>query len=273
MSKYQAIRGYLGRLDDVWQAVAYIPFGLVDLAEYPAECLGAVVPRHIGEESLIWSDTPLILDEDHTVEWIAERSRGSVLVYTDGTMHGEVPAEVIEVAPLSVLRKKGEEAAWSLVMRLEPYIASLVSGSARRIAAEMGQPGSVLDDAAVEQVVSELLTEGLVMKMVVRAATSDKLLTQSIGSYFHINLRSMTETAVRRLIGDPHVGRKIRRAFAESGASSMAELLEFYHRSYPSEKLAAKRALAALSAGSLVGASALPFDETIFEETNDHRHN
>lgn len=272
MSKYQAIRGYLGRLDDIWAAIAYIPFGLVDLTAYPSGCLGAVVPRHLGDESLIWSDSPLILDEDHTVEWIAENSRGSVLAYTDGTMHGALPAPLVEVAPLRELQKKGKEAAWKLVMRLEPYVVSLVAASARRIAAEVGQPGSVLDDAAVEEVVSELVTGGLVMKLVERMSTTDKLLSQSLGSYLHINLRSMTETAVRRRIGDPHVGRKIRRAFADSGAGSMAELLEFYKGRYPSEKVSEKRALAALSAGSLVGASALPFDETIFEETHEHRH-
>lgn len=272
MSKYQAIRGYLGRLDDIWASIAYIPFGLVDPSSYPSGCLGAVMPRHLGEESLIWSDSPLILDEDHTVEWIAETARGSVLAYTDGSMHGALPAAIVELAPLRVLREKGKTEAWKLVMRLEPYIASLVSSAARRIAAEVGQPGSVLDDAAVEEVVSDLVTGGLVLKLVERMATTDKLLSQSLGSYLHINLRSMTETAVRRRIGDPHVGRKIRRAFSDSGAGSMAELLKFYHARYPSEKLAEKRALAALSAGSLVGASALPFDETIFEETHEHRH-
>jgi hypothetical protein len=269
VSKYQAIRGYLGRLDDIWARLAYIPFGLVDLSQYPAECLGAVVPRHIGEHTVVWSDVPVILDEEHDIEWISEVGRGRVTAYTDGEMHGTLPAELIELAPLRVLRQKGKEAAWELVMRLEPYVLSLVLGAARRIAAEVGQPGSVLDDVAADEVTDELVTGGLVLKLVERLATTEKLLSQSLGSYLHINLRSMAETAVRRRIGDPHVGRKIRRVFAESGASSMPELLAYYRDKYPSEKVSEKRALAALSAGSLVGASALPFDETIFEESHD----
>lgn len=269
MSKYQAIRGYLGRLDDIWARLAYIPFGLVDIAQYPAGCLGAVVPRHLGENTVVWSDTPVILDEDHDIEWMTESERGRVTAYTDGTMHGLLPGDVIEVNTLRVLREKGKQAAWELVMRLEPYVLSLVLGASRRIAGEVGSLGGVLDDVAADEVTDELVAGGLVLKLVERLATTEKLLSQSLGSYLHINLRSMTETAVRRRIGDPHVGRKIRRVFAESGAGSMVELLAYYKDRYPSEKVSEKRALAALSAGSLVGASALPFDETIFEESHD----
>ncbi len=269
MSQYQAIRGYLGRLDDIWARLAYIPFSLVDLSQYPAGCLGAVVPRHFGEESVIWSDTPVILDSDHDIEWMTETKRGRVAAYTDGSMHGPMPGDIIELAPLLALQQKGKQAAWELVMRLEPYILSLVLGASRRIAAEVGTPGGVLDDVAADEVTDELVTGGLVLKLVERLATTEKVISQSIGSYLHINLRSMTETAVRRRIGDPHVGRKIRRVFAESGAGSMGELLAYYRNKYPSEKVSEKRALAALSAGSLVGASALSFDETIFEEYHD----
>lgn len=267
MSKYQAIRGYLGRLDDIWERLAYIPFSLVDPAQYPVGCLGAVVPRHFNEKTVIWSDVPVVLDDEHDVEWMTETDRGRVTAYTDGTMHGVLPGNVIELAPLNALHKKGKQAAWELVMRLEPYVLSLVLGASRRIAAEVGSIGGVLDDVAADEVTDELVTGGLVLRLVERLATTEKLLSQSLGSYLHINLRSMAETAVRRRIGDPHVGRKIRRAFEESGAGSMAELLAFYKDRYPSEKVSEKRALAALSAGSLVGANALPFDETIFEES------
>lgn len=267
MSKYQAIRGYLGRLDDIWADLAYIPFGLVDISKYPAGCLGAVVPRHLGENTVVWSDTPVILDETHDVEWQSELERGRATFYPDGTAYGSLPGDVIEVDTLRVLHEKGKRAAWQLVMRLEPYILSLVLGAARRVAGEVGSLGSVLDEVAAQEVTDELVSGGLVLKLVERLSTTEKVLSQSLGSYLHINLRSMTETAVRRRIGDPHVGRKIRRAFAESGAGSMGELLAFYKDRYPSEKVSEKRALAALSAGSLVGASALSFDETIFEES------
>lgn len=271
MSKYEAIRGHMGRLDDRFRELAYIPFSMVEVSDYPSTTLGAVAPRLVDGTVVIWSDTPIVLDGSHSVEWVTSGERGEVFVHSDGAVDGALPAPLHEVAPLSVLHKKGIEAAWKLSMRLESYLTELVRGASRRVAADVGVMGGVLDDAAVEEVVGDLVSRGKLLEWAKRLATTEKLMTQSMNSYLHINLRSMAETAVRRRIGDPHVGRKVRALFRETKARSMADFLALYHARYPKDAVGQERALAALSAGSLVETNALSFDEAIYEETSEQR--
>lgn len=267
MSKYDAIRGFMGRLDDRFHELAYIPFSMVEVSDYPSTTLGAVAPRLVDGKVVIWSDTPIILDEAHRVEWVTPAERGDVFVHMDGTVDGALPAALYEVAPLSVLHKKGVEAAWKLAMRLEAYLTELVRGASRRVAADVGVMGGVLDEAAIEEVVGDIMATGKLLEWAKRLATTEKLLTQSMNSYLHINLRSLAESAVRRRIGDPHVGRKVRALFRESKSRSMADFLALYQSRFPKDGVGQERALAALSAGSLVETNALSFDEAIYEET------
>lgn len=265
MSKYDAIRGHMGRLDDRFHELAYIPFSMVEVSDFPAGTLGAVAPRLVAGNVVVWSDTPIVLNEPHSVEWATAEERGDVFVREDGEVDGALPAPFHEVAPLSVLHRKGVEAAWRFSMRLEGYLTELVRGASRRVAADVGVWGGVLDEAAVEEVVGDLVSRGKLLDWAKRLATSEKLMTQSMNSYLHINLRSMAETAVRRRIGDPHVGRKVRALFRESKSGSMADFLALYQARYPKDAVGQERALAALSAGSLVGTNALSFEEDIYE--------
>ena len=53
---------------------------------------------------------------------------------------------------------------------------------------------------------------------------------------------------MRRHIGDPHIGRKIRRLAREQGPDSIDELIEMYRRAHPRESVGRDRVIAALSA-------------------------
>lgn len=259
MSEYRAINGYLGDFETLWTNLAYAPFAVVDPV---FGVRGVVVPKYrddyIGIE---WSEVPVILDSNRKVEWQSSGAGGVVDFYMDGSYSGDIPAPIIVVGSLQHLVKRGKEAVWSITMQLEPYVRELVAAASRRVGADVGSMTyGVLDETTIDQVTDELVTGGLVLRLVERTATTSKLGSQSLGSYLHINLRSMAETAVRRYIGDPHVGRKIRAVLAETQANSMDELLDNYRRRFPREKVSKKRAANALTAGSLLEVGAVSVD-------------
>jgi len=259
VSEYRAINGYLGDFNALWTNLAYAPFALV------APVLGVrgvVVPKYrdnyLGIE---WSESPVILDSDRSVDWASSGVVGHIDFFMDGSYVGDIPAPIIAVGPLNRLVTRGKEAVWAITMQLEPYVRELVAAASRRVGADVGSMTyGVLDEAAIDQVTDELISGGLVLRLVERTAVTPKLGSQSIGSYLHINLRSMAETAVRRFIGDPHVGRKIRAVLAETKAGSMEELLGHYRRRFPREKVSRKRAASALTAGSLLEVGAFSVD-------------
>ncbi|WP_332798106.1 hypothetical protein, partial [Xanthomonas sp. WCS2019Cala2-53] len=84
----------------------------------------------------------------------------------------------------------------------------------------------VADHVALEGLATSLLwgteaqADSIVLRMVDRAA-STHINNQPLGSWFDINLRARAEEAVRRHIGDPHIGRKIRRLAREQGPDSI----------------------------------------------------
>jgi len=70
--------------------------------------------------------------------------------------------------------------------------------------------------------------------------------------YVITTLVSGSETAIRRHIGDPHIGRKIRRLREERTWSSGDELVEAYRQRYPQDCLGLDRAEAALTADDAI---------------------
>lgn len=62
------------------------------------------------------------------------------------------------------------------------------------------------------------------------------------------SLRSATETALRRRIGDPHVGRKVRQLMHEESLESLGDLVGRYGERWPKDRVGVRRIEAALLA-------------------------
>ncbi|MHB1973790.1 MAG: hypothetical protein ACYCR4_05810, partial [Acidimicrobiales bacterium] len=66
-----------------------------------------------------------------------------------------------------------------------------------------------------------------------------------------VALRSAAETAIRRRIGDPHIGRKVRTLARSSDVSDPGDLLQRYREHWPEDGAGADRIDAALRATSV----------------------
>lgn len=260
-----------GRLRELTAQVAWglaaerLPAGGVLLALPHAADLGT------GEAYLHWSPS-IVVTPGTAVTWrLVERGvthTGQFTVHAADDVDGQFPPG----APAPVARSRralidgGRQARFTLTEELERHVIELLEAANRFVARELeGRAGDetetwaptanhgVVDRVALEGLSTTLLwgedtqPDSAVLRMVTRAATTH-INNQPLGSWFHINLRARCEEAVRRHIGDPHIGRKIRRLAREQGPSSIDELLELYRAAHPKESVGRDRVIAALSA-------------------------
>lgn len=218
-----------------------------------------------------WSPS-IVVEPGTEVSWrIVERGAeqtGRFVAYSPDDIEGEYPQDALapELRARAALIADGKVARFQLVDALERHVAELLEASSRLVARELeGRLGDetetwapsnnhgVADSVALESIATELLwggesqSDSIVLRMVERAATTH-INNQPLGSWFDTNLRARAEEAVRRHIGDPHIGRKIRRLAREQKPESIEALIELYRRAHPRESVGRDRVIAALSA-------------------------
>jgi hypothetical protein len=166
----------------------------------------------------------------------------------------------------------GKNGRWSLIDGLENYTSYRLSIANYAVAHELRGDrdagfSAVLDDIALDALVSELLfgdgASSVVTRMIDRALEPTKFQKVDPLRYFAIAIRARAEEAIRRQIGDPKVGPKVRRILAVSGATTLDELLAAYRSAFPKDSLAHKRAVAALTAGPEVSAHQVLFKDEV----------
>lgn len=173
---------------------------------------------------------------------------------------------------LRALVKKGSHSRWELVSGLEPFALRKLTQANGRVAAEIGENRAyaspkVLDDIAIDDLLSDLLygdgRSSVIIRMLERS--TDPLTFQRVDPmhYFAVNIRARAEEAIRRRIGDPKIGPKIRRVQARVQAETVEELIEAYRLIHPKDALARKRAIAALTAGSEITAHQKMFHDNV----------
>jgi hypothetical protein len=160
----------------------------------------------------------------------------------------------------------GDTAKWEILQSFESYTRSKLDEANRILAQEFSEyhgqsiPG-VVDEIAIDSLLTHMLFgEGdtsIVSRMVDKALHPDAFKTYDPARYFSLNLKSRALGEVRRSIGDPHIGTKIRRLHRQVGALDLDALVSAYNAQYPKEHLGAKRAAAALTAGPEVGVTAV----------------
>lgn len=157
----------------------------------------------------------------------------------------------------------GLEARWALMIQLEGYMESAVETAHRYVSVEVSHNGApVLDETGRTSIVTTLMygddgsTEpSMVMRLLERCTLPSTFERVDPWRYMREAIASAAETAIRRAINDPHIGRKIRRLAAEMGTRDVDLVMAEYNERFPKDRLARKRADAALNAGSDVMAS------------------
>jgi hypothetical protein len=167
---------------------------------------------------------------------------------------------------------QGQTGRWGLVTSLEHFTNNKLNHANSTVAAELGEfanhaIAAVLDDIAIDELLSEMLYgqggSSVITRMVDRSLLPETFQHVDPMHYFAVGLRARAEEAIRRRIGDPKIGPKIRRVLIRSEATTLDELLTAYNKAHPRDSLAKKRAIAALTAGPEIAAHQRFFHEAI----------
>jgi hypothetical protein len=162
---------------------------------------------------------------------------------------------------LNGLVEHGRAARWEFLLWLQPTVSSALLRAHSSIRAEMGDPSSgALGAPLVDQVKLDQLGDQMMFGDDTHSSAAERLLKlcTSPGTFRRVDpLRYLTMairrdaiTAVRRAIGDPHIGPKVRGLARELGTTDIDTIVVEYRRRWPSDHLAADRAEQALSVGS-----------------------
>lgn len=231
-----------------------------------------------------WSVDPLLLlqnGDSVTATWTAVGAGHSLTgetLITASTSSGPAECLSTSIVPtrieadtlsrpkfLSLLHElaaDGRNAYWEALSDLEAHLRWAFQRAHSAVSAELYPDNQrpVLDPIAQETLQSKLLvgddgdTTCVVSRLIDRCLTPGKFRRVDPEKYVLTALVSASETAIRRMIADPHIGRKVRRFVAQSEISytTLDDLVDAYGDVHPQDHLSVKRATAALTANRRV---------------------
>jgi len=187
----------------------------------------------------------------------------------------EDTAPVTEPSPSSVRLARGRDvshalqslvgaskrARWEATMVLESYVERAVAGAVRVVSADIlhglahaQAAPDVLDETGLAQVRDQMLLgtserEGAVALLLKRCLAPVAFVRVDPLKYVTTDLRRAAELYVRQAVGDPPIGRKVRRVWRELPQATLEQLIATYNERHPSDDLSVKRAMRALTAG------------------------
>ncbi|WP_422759096.1 hypothetical protein [Paenarthrobacter sp. C1] len=169
-------------------------------------------------------------------------------------------------AYLNSLVKAGEAAHWDVLTDLEPKLRTTVFQAHSFVCYEIGLSTGVvepmLDELGLEQIVDammygEILGEDAGEREKGKPSAMFRLIELCLEpecfvkvdplKYMTKHMRRDAETQIRRRLGDPHIGPKIREIARRHPRAEIADIVEAYREVYPKDRLSLPRARAALS--------------------------
>jgi hypothetical protein len=169
-------------------------------------------------------------------------------------------------AYLNALVKAGEAAHWDVLTDLEPKLRSSVFQAHLFVCYEIGLSTGIvepmLDELGLEQIVDtmmygEILDEdagerekgkpSAMFRLIELCLEPDCFVKVDPLKYMTKHMRRDAETQIRRRLGDPHIGPKIREIARRNPRAEITDIVEAYREVYPKDRLSLPRARAALS--------------------------
>ncbi|GAB2734341.1 hypothetical protein [Nocardioides pakistanensis] len=167
-----------------------------------------------------------------------------------------VRGRVALVTELERLVEEGRSARWSAMLYLEPYIESALHRAHASVAHELsvasGEPQKLLDETKLASIRDRMLLgdedhPGKIAQLLDRCLKPTTFAKVEPLKYIKESLRRDANTEVRRAIGDPHIGHKVRRVAREIGTDDLDQIIATYRERYPNDRLSKQRAAAAMS--------------------------
>ena len=180
---------------------------------------------------------------------------------------------------LKGLVRTGNDTTFALLRALTPYAREAVHAASLRVYREINgldlkdRAAHVIDQVEQETVVDELMLgaerDGSVgLRLIRRTANTNVTVRKSVVLYIATALWTGAETKVRAHIGDPHMGRVIRRLARQMQTLTPTEpvapedVLEAYREQYPEQQIGITRIVDALTAGATVHTQMTNFQRT-----------
>lgn len=177
----------------------------------------------------------------------------------------EVTSAAAARTALRRIMEDGKLARFELAQALQPYTARAVNAAACAVYSEVANLSDApdaacipaVDDSDQERIVTELLygregsADSVVLRMIDRAACTDWALGKHVSRRMAQSIWSAAETAVRRSIDDPHIGRLVRSMARRFGISNPTELLQAFRDKYPTRRVGIGRIRRSLEVGDL----------------------
>lgn len=157
---------------------------------------------------------------------------------------------------LQRLVEEGNSARWEALLWLEPYVDRALrlahANVANELSVQWGTHRTLLDETKLKAIADQMLLgdenhPGKVAQMMERCLKPDTFRRVEPVKYIKESLRRDANTEVRRALGDPHIGAKVRRVAHELGTNDLDAIIETYRERYPNDRLSKDRAEAALS--------------------------
>lgn len=188
------------------------------------------------------------------------------------TQRVEVLPRHLLVSRLEALVMAGKTARWSCIAYLEQHVVTAVQRAHHSVVQELETlvpVTAVLDPTKLETVADHMLLgdddhPGKVSQLIDRM-TGEPRVFRNVEPLKYIKeaLRRDANAEVRKAIGDPHIGPKVRKVARELGTRDVATVVAAYRKQYPNDKLSETRAQQALTVGADAMASWLDYAEVV----------
>lgn len=188
-----------------------------------------------------------------------------------GVIHRRVESGVAGVPKFAILQSRSDQelearlteyvhqgatARWQLLLWLEPYVQSALrrahASVSRELATRWGSRRVLVDDTKLTAIADRMLLgdadhPGKVSQLLDRCLMPDTFRRVEPVKYIKDALRRDANAEIRRALGDPHVGAKVRKVADDLGTGEVDAVVKEYRRRYPNDRLSHGRATAALS--------------------------
>ena len=206
-----------------------------------------------------------------SIAGLGHQSRGTAEITPDGRIHlgedfGSHPvASVRAVGGVEQVVVAGKLAWWEILTQFEKMIRVYIPRVQSAVRGELSEFAGwdiplLLGPTDVDVIVDRIiLGEGnstsRASRLIERCLDPTSFRRVDLVKYIATALRRDAEDEVRKRIGDPYSGRKIRLFAHQRGLSDPAAVLEQYTLAYPGEHMGLDRVQAALALASAPGAS------------------
>lgn len=174
---------------------------------------------------------------------------------------------------LTQVSARGKEQTFYLATLLHPFACAAVNAASYRIHREINglsatsRATHIVDELERDHLADQLMlgehnTDSIAIRMIRRVASTDMTVRKSTMTIMSTALWSAAETIIRKHIGDPHLGRVIRRIARDlqglaADMPTPEEVLDAYKRVHPDARLGLGRVFDALTAGASVHSQAV----------------